>query len=533
MKLLIVDDERAILESVYEQLCEMKLEVESIQMANGTREARELMEKEYFDIYLCDIVMPEEDGITFAKWVLEQYKDIKFIFLTAHADYNYMKEAISMQSFDYLLQPASKEDLKNVVERAISQIKIEAKNRELMRVGTFFSGYEENILEDGALKYLRGESEESIYLKRLISLRYKEKYELAGSMPVMVQVLHSQKNLDQIPKALRRSIYYNIVDEIIGPLNMKSVLMLTEGENGNFFIVLCAKNEEEPERASILERLETMRIFFEKLIQTRIAVYCGEYGTVNGLKENSYYVMQEQDNNIRKESRVFSVGKYKKKTVDYSFEAQIAPWKKLLEQKKFLEFQKSVFKYMEQHAKNDDMNQEYMMKLHCLVSELILGYMVHLGMNSDAVFDEQLPYFAYMSSWKTLESFQNAMDYIVNKLQNLVGMPETDEVQLAIKYIRQNMEQDVAVSEIAEYVGMNPEYFTKLFKKKTGYTLKEYIANEKINTAKMLLTTTDLPVTLISDHVGYGNYSNFTRSFKQLVGCTPTEYRKQAEEQQG
>ncbi len=138
MRILIIDDERAILESVYEQLCEIGLEVKSIQMANGTKEARKLMETEYFDIFLCDIVMPEEDGITFAKWVLEQYKDIKFIFLTAHADYNYMKEAISMQSFDYLLQPASKEDLKSVVERAISQIKIEAKNKELMNVGTFF-----------------------------------------------------------------------------------------------------------------------------------------------------------------------------------------------------------------------------------------------------------------------------------------------------------------------------------------------------------------------------------------------------------
>ena len=42
---------------------------------------------------------------------------------------------------------------------------------------------------------------------------------------------------------------------------------------------------------------------------------------------------------------------------------------------------------------------------------------------------------------------------------------------------------------------------------------------------------TTLPVTLISGHVGYGNYSNFTRSFKQLVGCTPMEYRKAAANQ--
>ena len=85
----------------------------------------------------------------------------------------------------------------------------------------------------------------------------------------------------------------------------------------------------------------------------------------------------------------------------------------------------------------------------------------------------------------------------------------------------------MSVAEIADHVGMNREYCTKLFKKSTGYNLKEYIVNEKMKAAKTLLSTTELPITLISSHVGYGNYSNFTRSFKQITGMTPLEYRKQ------
>lgn len=104
-------------------------------------------------------------------------------------------------------------------------------------------------------------------------------------------------------------------------------------------------------------------------------------------------------------------------------------------------------------------------------------------------------------------------------------------IQETVKYIRQHLDTDLAVTEIADYAGMNPEYLTKLFKKNTGFTLKEYIVNEKMESAKILLSTTTLPVTLISGHVGYGNYSNFTRSFKQLVGCTPMEYRKAAANQ--
>ena len=71
---------------------------------------------------------------------------MKIIFLTAYADVNYMKEALSMQSFDYVFQPVSVEELRSVVERAVSQIKIERKNRELMNRGTFFQTHEENIL---------------------------------------------------------------------------------------------------------------------------------------------------------------------------------------------------------------------------------------------------------------------------------------------------------------------------------------------------------------------------------------------------
>ena len=110
MKILIIDDEQLIRQGVYDQLLEMKLPVDEILIASGADQAREILEHKEIQIFLCDIVMPQEDGITFAKWVLKQYPDSKFIFLTAHSDYAYMKEAISIQSFDYLLQPVAKEE---------------------------------------------------------------------------------------------------------------------------------------------------------------------------------------------------------------------------------------------------------------------------------------------------------------------------------------------------------------------------------------------------------------------------------------
>lgn len=133
-----------------------------------------------------------------------------------------------------------------------------------------------------------------------------------------------------------------------------------------------------------------------------------------------------------------------------------------------------------------------------------------------------------MTSWQDLDKFERALTHITKKMQESSGVPDNrNAVEEATNYIRQNLDRELSVAEIADHVGMNREYCTKLFKKSTGYNLKEYIVNEKMKAAKTLLSTTELPITLISSHVGYGNYSNFTRSFKQITGMTPLEYRKQ------
>ena len=75
MNILIIDDERTVLRTVYSQLSEMGLTAKRIDSAESAEEARRLMEQYGYDIFLCDIVMPKEDGISFAKWVLERQPD--------------------------------------------------------------------------------------------------------------------------------------------------------------------------------------------------------------------------------------------------------------------------------------------------------------------------------------------------------------------------------------------------------------------------------------------------------------------------
>ena len=75
-------------------------------------------------------------------------------------------------------------------------------------------------------------------------------------------------------------------------------------------------------------------------------------------------------------------------------------------------------------------------------------------------------------------------------------------------------------------VYVNPEYLSRLFKKKHHKTLNEYITSERMQLAAEMLRGSNLTVSTISARVGYPNYSYFTRIFKKYYGVTPREYQQ-------
>ena len=77
-------------------------------------EAKQILLTQRVDIMLCDIEMPVENGLALFRWVQEQGLDTECIFLTAHADFYYAKEAVRLGGFDYILQPARYEDIKHL-----------------------------------------------------------------------------------------------------------------------------------------------------------------------------------------------------------------------------------------------------------------------------------------------------------------------------------------------------------------------------------------------------------------------------------
>ena len=86
--------------------------------------------------------------------------------------------------------------------------------------------------------------------------------------------------------------------------------------------------------------------------------------------------------------------------------------------------------------------------------------------------------------------------------------------------------EDISRTMLADMVYLNPDYLARLFKKQTQTSIINYITTYRLEKAKELLLNPDIPVGTVALKVGYGNYSYFSKLFKDVVGCTPNEYRK-------
>lgn len=103
---------------------------------------------------------------------------------------------------------------------------------------------------------------------------------------------------------------------------------------------------------------------------------------------------------------------------------------------------------------------------------------------------------------------------------------EHSVIDLILNYIHQHYAEDITRTTLSDLVYLNPDYMARLFKKQTQKSIVNYITEYRIEKAKELLNSPDIPVATVASKVGYGNYSYFSKLFKDVTSYTPNEYRK-------
>jgi two-component system, response regulator YesN len=119
----------------------------------------------------------------------------------------------------------------------------------------------------------------------------------------------------------------------------------------------------------------------------------------------------------------------------------------------------------------------------------------------------------------TLEQFTNLAFY--STAGNNLSL-----IKKSINYIHEQYNKNLTLEKVAEHVGLNPSYFSTLFKKDTGVNFSVYLLNLRIENAKQLLKNTNLPLVEIAIEAGFDNQSYFSYVFRKSTGISPRQYRQ-------
>lgn len=99
-------------------------------------------------------------------------------------------------------------------------------------------------------------------------------------------------------------------------------------------------------------------------------------------------------------------------------------------------------------------------------------------------------------------------------------------VRLVEDYVQANYAEELDLNTIAQNLGFSSSYLTKVFNKVENTTPSKYIRNYRMGIAKQLMNDKKMTLQQVAAAVGYNDPFHFSRSFKQTIGMTPSEYRE-------
>lgn len=120
-----------------------------------------------------------------------------------------------------------------------------------------------------------------------------------------------------------------------------------------------------------------------------------------------------------------------------------------------------------------------------------------------------------------LRNYSNSRQIITAENRSLTH----SQLQQAIEYIHTHLNHDLSLIEIARVINISPTYFASLFKRATGTSPHQYVIQQRVERAKMLLKTTNLKIADIALQVGFSSQSHLTQQFKRLTRMTPKQAR--------
>ena len=526
MNVLVVDDQMNVVNGICKGVNWEKVGIGEVFGACSAHEAKTVIRSRKVDILLCDIEMPGENGLELFRWVGQNGYSIKCIFLTAYADFNYAKMAISLGGFDYILQPARYQDIEKVLVRAIAQIREERNTERYSKYGRMLYEEKEALLDHLFYSWFREPQQAAntdkmteAFLNLGIRIQAEEPLEL-----MFIQIFGWRDG--RWEDSLVRYSAKNILEELLCG-HGKKILLNIIPDNGYLLLAYGGKPLEPKERREAIERFWSVcNAFFN----WKGALYVREESRISGISRNLEQIRKYMESNVAHQEGIFYLDEeWDKRRKPQRREPDYDSWERLLEQGCGRHVYEEAVNYLDGVAGIFPDSAVILRRFYD--NFMRISYLAQAKAKipqEEIIGNEQIRDLS-VHAYETVD----AMKKLVQLMTMAFAREEENgsAVQRRIEYIKeyvyQNLDRDLRSDEIAMEVFVNPNYLSRMFKKETGISLKEFIVAEKMKMARMLLRSADLPISIVALKVGYTNFSHFSQVYRKYYGIRPTDEKKE------
>lgn len=522
-KVLVVDDESVIRESISTRIPWNSMGYLLAGTCENGRQAVEILERDKIDVVLTDISMPHMDGLELAAYIHEHCPRTKTIIISCYDEFDYARRALKYQVFSYIIKPIT---AKEMIE-TLNHIKkvLDEENREALELTAMKSELKEN---------------KSVLRNRfLISL-------IHGRISAEELCRAEAENFDFPTGMQYYAVAYCVIEQC--PQEMRYRLLetvqtvLTDMVEGCAFqgldetvVIIFYGNKRHSFMYSAMECCERIRSTLEA-DDIRISVYMGS--EQEGISRIA--VSYEEARNVREyrflmnESCFLYSRDYIKEEVIEETVIDMTTWREHL--------LLAVRSHLDEEIRRDIHDLASCMRELCmqknriilLFQNLILSVMelVELpGVENEELYHEEYRLIACLSECAYLyEAEERMIAFCIRTSDTLDGNRDSTakrQAIMAMEYIEKHYaECDLSLQTICDYLSISISYFSSIFKDYHNETFVEALTRVRISKAKELFELTGMKTYEVADAVGYSDAHYFSAVFKKTVGMTPTEYAK-------
>ncbi len=531
MNLMIVEDEIRILNSLANSIPWDQHAIEVVGLAENGMEALALMERRKPDIVLLDIEMPEMDGLSLAKIVIEKEPQIKIIILSGHDDFHYAQQAIGLGVMKYLLKPAGEEEILQSVLTAAAEIRLELLEKH-------------NITELKRIWHSRLPQLQEDFLRNWIMNRYAEwelhkhskelNLELSSDQRYMVSVceidplteVESRFSAADIP--LLQFSLESIVKEFVQPEECP----VFNDTNGSTVLLFLSQSEE-----SDTDMTKRINLLISRMLNVvkdclKLTASAG-LGTVCSLEDvpKSY----QQAGRALQERAIYGneivipyleVNRNERSIhFDSTFEKQLEIAIYTDEAIRISSLIDDYFENAFTHTDSSELVYEHLLYLSSVFTRIIQsqGWSMQKVLGSD--YAHFLSLDSLLSKSQILEWAKRVAGHITIYVENERKSTSHQMIKRILETVDQMLAEDLSLHSLAERLYINSSYLSRLFKKETGQSFSGYVLERRMERAKELLQG-NAKVYDAGYAVGYRDISYFAKVFRKYWGVAPSEIRR-------